>query len=323
MKDLRIVFMGTPDFAVESLKQLIEADFNIVGVITAPDKPAGRGHKLKQSPVKKFAVKKNIPVLQPQKLKNKEFISELTQLKADLQVVVAFRMLPEVVWAMPPRGTINLHASLLPQYRGAAPINWAIINGEKETGATTFFIRHQIDTGNIIFQEKIPIAQDENAQVVHDKLMVMGADLLVKTVKAIAENNFPEKKQQDILSKKVKLKHAPKIFKQDCKINWQQDCHTIYNFIRGLSPYPVAWFELENIKTGKKTTMRIFEATYRTEQTDKPAGTIISDNKNFIGITTNNGIILLKDLQLQDKKRMQVEDFLRGFDIETVIINLY
>jgi len=294
--------MGTPDFAVASLDALVQANFNVVAVITAPDKPAGRGQKINESAVKRYAVEKGIPVLQPEKLKSPEFLEELKSYEADLQVVVAFRMLPEVVWNMPSKGTINLHGSLLPQYRGAAPINHAIINGEKESGVTTFFLTHTIDTGDIILSDKTPIADDETAGELHDKLMVIGANLLVKTVTAIAEGNFTEQPQpqSDV------LKHAPKIFKDDCKINWNNPSQLIYNLIRGLSPYPTA-FTLLNDKT-----LKIFKAELENKEPGIAAGGFLSDGKTYLKFATKDGFIKLLDIQYEGKKRMLIEDFLRG-----------
>lgn len=294
--------MGTPDFAVASLDALVQANFNVVAVITAPDKPAGRGQKINESAVKRYAVEKGIPVLQPEKLKNPEFLEELKSYEADLQVVVAFRMLPEVVWNMPSKGTINLHGSLLPQYRGAAPINHAIINGEKESGVTTFFLTHTIDTGDIILSDKTPIADDETAGELHDKLMVIGANSLVKTVTAIAEGNFTEQPQpqSDV------LKHAPKIFKDDCKINWNNPSQLIYNLIRGLSPYPTA-FTLLNDKT-----LKIFKAELENKEPGIAAGGFLSDGKTYLKFATKDGFIKLLDIQYEGKKRMLIEDFLRG-----------
>ncbi|WP_244828655.1 methionyl-tRNA formyltransferase [Carboxylicivirga sediminis] len=312
-KQLRIVFMGTPDFAVESLKALVENQYNIVGVVTAPDRPAGRGQKLKQSPVKEYALSVNIPVLQPEKLKNPEFLEELKALKADLQIIVAFRMLPEAVWNMPPMGSFNLHGSLLPRYRGAAPINWAVINGDKETGVTTFFLKHEIDTGNIIFQEKMPITDDDTAGTVHDKMMVLGAGLVVKTVKAIEEGRaeaLPQDNDDNL------LKHAPKIFKDDCRIDWQQDAESIRNHIRGLSPYPTAWTEFK-MKTGKDISCKLFFAE-RNKSKQLAPGQFDSDNKTYLSIGTGNGVLNITQLQLAGKKRMTIEELLRGFDCEQI-----
>ncbi len=308
MQDLRIVFMGTPDFATESLRALLNAGANIVGVITAPDKPAGRGRKLTPSSVKKFALEKNLKILQPEKLKAPAFLEELKALKADLQVVVAFRMLPEAVWNMPPKGTFNLHASLLPEYRGAAPINWAVINGETKTGVTTFFLEQEIDTGDIIFQEEIEIAENDNAGTVHDKLMKKGAHLVVKTVDAIARNNVNPIPQPD-----REHKPAPKIFKDDCRIDWTAESHKVHNLIRGLSPYPAAWTELVN-PDGQSVSVKIFETEKKGSEELKP-GEIYCDNKTTILAGTANGDLKIHELQMAGKKRMTTEDFLRGHKI--------
>ncbi|WP_412465688.1 methionyl-tRNA formyltransferase [Pedobacter sp. KLB.chiD] len=299
---MKIVFMGTPDFAVASLDALVQANFDIVAVVTAPDKPAGRGQKLNESAVKKYAVEKGIPVLQPEKLKNPGFLETLASYKADLQVVVAFRMLPEVVWNMPPKGTINLHGSLLPQYRGAAPINHAIINGEKESGVTTFFLTHEIDTGNIILSDSTAIADDETAGDLHDKLMHIGANLLVKTLKAIEAGEVNEQPQP----KSDNLKHAPKIFKEDCKIDWNNQAQTIYNLIRGLSPYPTAFTFLN------EKTLKIFKAEIEDKEPGIVAGGFLTDGKNYLKFAAKDGFIKLLDIQYEGKKRMPIEDFLRG-----------
>jgi methionyl-tRNA formyltransferase len=312
-KDLRIVFMGTPDFAVESLKALVENNSNIVGVVPAPARPAGRGQKLKQSPVKEYAVSVNIPVLQPEKLKNEEFLGELKALKADLQIIVAFLMLPEVVWSMPPLGSFNLHGSLLPRYRGAAPINWAVINGDKETGVTTFFLKHEIDTGNVIFQERMPINDDDTAGTVHDKMMVLGAGLVVKTVQAIIDEKAEALPQSNDESQ---LKHAPKIFKDDCRIDWQKDVESVRNHIRGLSPYPTAWTEF-GMKNGKQISCKVFFAE-RNDTKELSAGQFESDNKTYLSIGTGNGVLDITQLQLAGKKRMTIEELLRGFDTEQI-----
>lgn len=294
--------MGTPDFAVASLNALKNAGFDIVGVVTAPDKPAGRGQKLNESAVKKYAVEHGLKVLQPLKLKNPDFIAELKSLNADLQVVVAFRMLPEAVWNMPPKGTINLHGSLLPQYRGAAPINHAIINGEKESGVTTFFLKQEIDTGDVIFSESTPITEDDTAGTLHDRLMEIGAKLIVKTAKAIANGNYKEVPQP----MNTELKSAPKIFKDFCQINWKQDNQTVFNHIRGLSPYPTA-FTFFNDKT-----LKVFKVEKDTQQPDIEAGNFKTDGKTYLKFATDNGYINLLEVQLEGKKRMQVDEFLRG-----------
>jgi methionyl-tRNA formyltransferase len=311
-KDLRIVFMGTPDFAVESLKALVNGGYNIVGVITAPDKPAGRGNKLTESAVKKYAVENNLKVLQPEKLKNPDFLAELENLKADLQVVVAFRMLPEVVWNMPPKGTFNLHGSLLPQYRGAAPLNWAVINGETKTGVTTFLLDHEIDTGKIIFKKETPIGENETVGDVHDRLMEIGANLVVETVDAIAGGSIQPVPQSDLIEEN-KIKHAPKIFKEDCKIDWTKDTESIRNLVRGLSPYPTAWTNLENMKTGEEILTKIFFAQKVVSDKGGLPGTIETDRKTFLNVACRNGWLQITDLQIAGKKRMKTEEFLRGF----------
>nr|WP_068893299.1 methionyl-tRNA formyltransferase [Pedobacter panaciterrae] len=299
---MKIVFMGTPDFAVASLNALVEAGFDVVGVVTAADKPAGRGQKLQESAVKQYAISKGITVLQPLKLKDPLFIDELKALNADLQVVVAFRMLPEIVWDMPAKGTINLHASLLPQYRGAAPINHVIINGEKESGVTTFFLKHEIDTGDVIFSESVAISDDETAGDLHDKLMNVGASLLVKTVKAIAEGNYTEQPQPQ----SDDLKHAPKIFKEHCLIDWNQSAHKIYNLIRGLSPYPTAFTKLND------KTLKVFKAEFEEKEPGISPGSFLSDGKTYLKFAAKDGFIKFTDLQYEGKKRMQVDEFLRG-----------
>ena len=304
-KELRIVFLGTPDFAVENLKALVEDGQNIVGVITAPDKPAGRGRKIQETAVKQYATKQNLFLMQPTNLKDEAFIEELKALNADLQIVVAFRMLPEKVWDMPKLGTFNLHASLLPQYRGAAPINWAIMNGEKETGVSTFFLQHKIDTGNIIFQEKVEITENMNVGELHDKLMFLGAKLVVETIHSIVEENIKETVQKDF--PEHELKFAPKIFKEDCLINWGKDIEDIHNHIRGLSPYPTAWTEISNKK------LKIFKSIIIKEQHKKEIGEIVSDKKEYLKIAVNSGFIQIEELQLEGKKRMIIKDFLRGF----------
>jgi len=302
-KELRIVFMGTPEFAVASLSKLVYAGCNIVGVITAPDKPAGRGMELQQSAVKKYAFEKGLTILQPEKLKNLEFIEQLKSLNADLQIVVAFRMLPEVVWNMPPMGTLNLHGSLLPQYRGAAPINWAIINGEAYTGVTTFKLKHEIDTGDILLNEKITIEEHETAGTLHDKMKVIGADVLLKTVIGLAEGNINEKPQDNF-----NIKHAPKIFTETCAIDWNKSANEINNLIRGLSPYPAAFTHLD----GKK--LKIFASTIDLDSSSlSTTGSYKTDGKQYLKFGCNDGYICITDLQLEGKKRMKVEDFLRGY----------
>ena len=318
----RIIFMGTPEFAVASLEALVKAGCDIVGVVTAPDKPAGRGMKMNESAVKKYAVKNGLKILQPEKLKNHEFLSELKSLNADLQVVVAFRMLPELVWNMPPKGTINLHASLLPQYRGAAPINWAIINGEKETGVTTFKLQHEIDTGNILLQARIEIGDNETAGELHDRMKEIGAQLLVRTVEGIANGTLQEVPQSamangqsaiensansSLITDYSLLKHAPKITTQTCQINWQKSTDEIHNLIRGLSPYPAAFTEL-----GDKN-LKVFRSEKEQAPPTSRPGRWETDRRSYLKFACSDGYILVKDLQLEGKKRMGVEDFLRGY----------
>ena len=307
-KSIRIVFLGTPDFAVASLDALVKAGCNIVGVITAPDKPAGRGLQLQQSAVKKYAVENNLHVLQPEKLKNEAFIEDLKLLQADVQVVVAFRMLPEIVWNMPPMGTINVHGSLLPQYRGAAPINWAIINGEKQTGVTTFKLKHEIDTGNILMQEIIPINDDETAGELHDKMKDIGAALLVKTIKAVAANNIDEIDQNQASNiEHQTLKHAPKLFTDTCKIDFNKPVDEVYDLIRGLAPYPAAFTMLNN------KTLKIFSCKKEMATPLETAGTYVTDNKSYLKFACPNGYINALEIQMEGKKRIKIEEFLRGF----------
>ncbi|WP_026630789.1 methionyl-tRNA formyltransferase [Dyadobacter alkalitolerans] len=299
---LRIIFMGTPEFAVPSLKSLVESNSNVVAVITVPDKPAGRGQKQTASPVKLYAEAQGIPVLQPEKLKNPEFLEELRSYKADLQVVVAFRMLPEVVWSMPPKGTFNLHSSLLPQYRGAAPINWAVINGETETGVTTFFIEKDIDTGKIIFQDKEPIHREDDAGSLYERLMEKGARLVVKTVKAIEAGNYPQEPQEE----PAEIRTAPKIFRETCEIDWQKPAQEIHNFIRGLSPYPAAWTTLNGL------SCKIFKSSIVDFEANDTPGQFRTDGKSFLHFKTGDGWLSIEVLQLEGKKRMEIGDFLRG-----------
>lgn len=308
MNKLRIVFMGTPHFATASLKALVQNNYEVVGVITAPDKPAGRGQKLRSSSVKEYALSKNLTVLQPNNLKDRSFITSLKALKADVQVVVAFRMLPEIIWNMPPKGTFNLHASLLPKYRGAAPINWAVINGDKESGVSTFFIEHKIDTGNIIFQDKIKIKEEDNAGIVHDKLMVIGSKLVCKTIDAINNKSAPNIKQKGVATV------APKIFKEDCQIDWNKNIHDIHNHIRGLSPYPSAWTTLS---IGKN--IKIYQSLKEVTIHQETIGSILTDYKNYFKVAVNGGFIHLITLQLEGKKRMSAADFLRGFQLNEKI----
>ncbi len=302
---MKIIFLGTPDFAVATLKALVEAEFTICAVVTAPDKPAGRGMKMQMSSVKQYALAQNIPVLQPDKLKDDAFLHDLRSLGADIHVVVAFRMLPEVVWNMPPLGTINLHASLLPHYRGAAPINWAIINGEQVTGVTTFRLQHAIDTGNILLQEKVAITDTDTAGSLHDKLMNTGAALMVKTIKGIAAGTLTEEPQQELSG----LKTAPKIFTETCRIQWAQPTKAVYNFIRGLSPYPAAFTELQ----GRK--IKIFAATPEDTFHQYAPGEVVSDHKTCLKFACVDGFISIVELQMEGKTRMPVDHFLRGFKL--------
>lgn len=310
-EDLRIVYMGTPDFAVESLRCLVEGGYNVVGVITMPDKPAGRGHKLQFSPVKQYALEHSLPLLQPEKLKDEAFVEALREWKADLQIVVAFRMLPEVVWNMPRLGTFNLHASLLPQYRGAAPINWAVINGDTETGITTFFLRHEIDTGEVIQQVRIPIADTDDVGIVHDKLMMLGGKLVTETVDAIL-NDAVKPIPQEEMAVVGELRPAPKIFKDTCRIDWNQPVKRIYDFIRGLSPYPAAWSELVQ-PDGETVVMKIFETEKIIQSHQLTPGTLLTDGKTYIHVATADGIIGICALQLPGKKRLKTDELLRGF----------
>ncbi len=307
---LRIVFMGTPEFAVASLDALVKAGFDIVGVVTAPDKSAGRGLNIQESAIKKYAVEKGLRLLQPEKLKNDAFIQELRSLNADVQVVVAFRMLPEIVWNMPPMGTINLHASLLPEYRGAAPINWAVINGEKETGVTTFKLQHAIDTGNILLQEKLSIGEDETAGELHDRMKITGADLLVKTMQQLADGTLKEITQSEIVTDPQTLHHAPKIFTETCKIDWNKTVGEIYNLIRGLSPYPAAFTFLDD------KILKIFRSKKEITLHNVEEGAIKTDGKTFLKYACKNGFIHLLDIQLEGKKRMLITDFLRGYRLQ-------
>jgi len=314
---MKIVFFGTPGFAVGVLSKIIEEKYTVLAVVTAPDKPAGRGKKLLSSEVKEYALSKNLMVLQPEKLKSEEFITQLHSLNADVFVVVAFRMLPQIVWKMPSKGTFNLHASLLPQYRGAAPINWAIINGEKETGVTTFFIQEEIDKGNIIFQEKIKIEDNWDAGILHDKLMGIGSALVVKTLDAI-ENNVINTVSQEDVNLGMELKSAPKIFKEDCKLNFSDSAEKIHLMCKGLSPFPGAWCTLKNNE--KTFLLKIYETSILNDEFDQAkAGTTQSDNKTFIRFKSGDKWLSLLSLQLEGKKRMKVDEFLRGFNWESDI----
>lgn len=315
-EELRIVYMGTPDFAVESLRALVEGGYNVVGVVTMPDKPMGRHQdSLQASPVKKYAVEHGLKVLQPEKLKDECFIGELRALRADLQIVVAFRMLPEIVWAMPPMGTFNLHAALLPQYRGAAPLNWAVINGEVETGITTFFLKHEIDTGEVIRQVRIPIADTDNVGDVHDRLMFLGAKLVTETVDQILAGTVHPIPQEQ-MQVTGPLYPAPKIFKETCRMNWDgRNLKQLYDFVRGLSPYPAAWTELVSPQ-GKTMVLKIYETEKEWAEHQHPVGTVCSDGTTYMKVAVRDGFLHLKELQLAGKKRMRVTDFLRGFRME-------
>ena len=313
-QSLRIVFMGTPEFAVASLDALVKAGCNIVGVITAPDKPGGRGMQLQQSDVKKYAVENGLKVLQPEKLKAPEFLEELKSLNAELQIVVAFRMLPELVWNMPPIGSVNLHGSLLPKYRGAAPINWAVINGEKETGVTTFKLKHEIDTGDILLQESFAIGNDETVGEIHERMKAIGAALIVKTVKGLAKGTLKEIPQEVLapspLGKAGMGPHAPKIFTDTCKINFTKSIDEVYNLVRGLSPYPAAFTFLNDKK------LKIFAAEKIHLQPTIEAGNFETDHKTFLQFACADGFLLLKEIQLEGKKKMLIADFLRGYRFE-------
>lgn len=313
-ESLRIVFMGTPDFAVESLSALVEEGYNVVGVITMPDKAVGRGYKMQSSPVKQYAEGKGITLLQPASLKDPLFLDELRSLKADLQIVVAFRMLPEVVWNMPPLGSFNLHASLLPQYRGAAPINWALINGENKTGVTTFFLSHEIDTGRIIFREETTIGEEENAGALHDRLMKMGASLVIRTVEAIRGGKVADIPQSELCKEEEILKSAPKIFRETCRINWSSSAGEVRNLIRGLSPYPAAWTELLPKQGSESLRFKLFASEKISQKrSELPPGSICTDNRSYLDVAVGDGFVRISDLQLQGKKRMKTSDFLNGF----------
>ncbi len=306
--------MGTPEFATASLQALVETNFNIVGVITAPDKPSGRGKRISESDVKKYAIKQGLKVLQPVNLKDPGFIEEFRTLNANLGIVVAFRMLPEVIWSMPEYGTFNLHASLLPQYRGAAPINHAVMNGEKETGVTTFYLKQKIDTGDIIFQEKLPIGEDETVGELHDRLMEIGSGLVVKTVEAIKLENIVLQKQSELSTAMTVINEAPKIYKDDCRIDWSKPVDIIYNKIRGLSPYPTAYTVLKH-PDGTIYYMKIYKSKYTFSDSKVTPGTIKTNNKSYLTIYSISGSIDILDLQIAGKKRMVIKDFLNGFDM--------
>ena len=312
-EDFRIVYMGTPDFAVESLRRLVDGGYQVVGVVTMPDKPMGRhGSVLQSSPVKKYALEHGLKVMQPVKLKDEAFLEELAALDAHLQIVVAFRMLPEVVWNMPKLGTFNLHASLLPQYRGAAPINWAVINGEKETGVTTFFLQHEIDTGEIIQQVRIPISDNDNAGTVHDRLMTLGGDLVVNTVDAIINGTVKTVPQEICMRHDTLLKPAPKIFRDTCRIDWNhKNLQQLHDFVRGLSPYPAAWTIFED-GLGKKMEVKIFETRTERAAHHLPIGSLLTDGKSSLKVAVDGGFLHVLTLQLAGKKQMDIRDFLRG-----------
>ena len=314
-EQLKIVFMGTPDFAVPSLEILLLNDYQVVGVVTVPDKPAGRGLQMHESAVKRFAVQHQLKVLQPQNLKDEHFQQELAELGANLQIVVAFRMLPKAVWQMPSLGTFNLHGSLLPQYRGAAPINWAVINGEKETGVTTFFLKHEIDTGHIVHRAKCPIQDNDTAGNIHDKLMLIGAELVLKTVETIVAEKIQPIPQEQLINEGEVLKPAPKIHKQDCRIAWSQNVEIIHNRVRGLAPFPGAFSEFTD---GKQViSIKIMEVKSEQVKHDMAVGTIVTDNKSYLKIAALDGFVHLVHLQMAGKKRMFVEDFLRGYHFNT------
>lgn len=323
MEKLRIVYLGTPDFAVEPLRRLLERQrscedcgYEIVGVVTMPDKVINkRGSQLLMSPVKQYAVAENLPVLQPESLKDEAFQSALRDWRADLQIVVAFRMLPESVWNMPRLGTFNLHASLLPQYRGAAPINWAIINGDKETGVTTFFLKHEIDTGDVIFRDVVAIDEKDNAGTLHDKLMLQGGDTVVRTVDAIVNGKATAMAQDTMYLSESELRPAPKIFRDTCRIDWTKSVEQVYDFVRGMSPYPAAWCELVGAD-GKEVALKVYEAEKELCQHSKEPGTVVTDSKTHVKVAVDGGYISLLEVQFAGKKRMPVADLLRGFSID-------
>ena len=310
-EELRIVYMGTPDFAVETLRLLVENKYNVVAVVTMPDKPAGRGHKIQFSPVKQYALSVGLPILQPVNLKDEAFIEELRSYQAHLQIVVAFRMLPQIVWDMPPMGTFNLHASLLPQYRGAAPLNWAIMNGDKETGITTFFLTHEIDTGRVIQRRSIEIADTDNVGIIHDKLMMMGAEMVCETVDNIIADKVVAIPQEELMTDEP-LRPAPKIFKDTCHLDFTRSAEQLYNQVRGLSPYPAAWCEFVSPE-GEAIGVKIFEAARHTCNHNLTPGTVVTDGKKNIEIACEDGYLQLLSLQLAGKKRLSAEELLRGF----------
>lgn len=311
---LRILFFGTPEFAVPSLDMLMKNNYDVVGIVTAPDKPAGRGLELKLSAVKEYAMSKNIRVLQPENLKSEEFLNQIKELNPNLGIVVAFRKLPKEVWSFPSLRTFNLHASLLPHYRGAAPINWAIINGEKESGVTTFFLDDEIDAGKIILRAKENIKEEDNAGDLYERLMKDGADLVLKTVRAIETGNYTPEEQSSFVKSSEKIKLAPKIFKDDCKINWKKKAEDVYDFIRGLSPYPTAWTEIK--KENETLSMKIFKSIKEMAEHQNEIGSIHTDGKTFVKVAVKEGFISLIELQLAGRKKMNIEEFLRGFSFE-------
>ena len=323
MEKLRIVYLGTPDFAVEPLRRLLEnqracseCGYEVVGVVTMPDKMINkRGNQLLMSPVKQFAVAENLPILQPESLKDEAFLDALREWRADLQIVVAFRMLPESVWNMPRLGTFNLHASLLPQYRGAAPINWAIINGDKETGVTTFFLKHEIDTGDVIYRDVVAIDEKDNAGTLHDKLMIQGGDTVLRTVEAIVRGEATAVEQRAMYDNECELRPAPKIFRETCRIDWGKSVGQVYDFVRGMSPYPAAWCELADAQN-KEVALKVYEVEKELSAHNKPCGTLLTDGKTFVKVAVEGGYISLVEVQLAGKKRMPVADLLRGFPIE-------
>lgn len=313
-EELRIVFFGTPDFAVESLSRLVEGGYNVVGVVTMPDKPAGRGHRMLQSAVKQYAVEKGLHLMQPERLKDESFVKELRSLDAQLNIVIAFRMLPEVVWAMPPLGTFNLHASLLPKYRGAAPINWAVMNGDTVTGVTTFFLKHEIDTGDVIQQKSIEIGRNDNVETVHDRLMTLGAGMVIETVDAIIAGTVKPIPQEQMLTAGEQPTPAPKIFTETCRIDWNWSSEKIYNHIRGLSPYPAAWSELVDTK-GDVFHVKVFATGEPVNKGGAVPGKIIADRKH-LNVDCSDGTLEILSLQLSGKRRMPAADFMRGFTID-------
>ena len=329
MSKLKIVYLGTPDFAVEPLRRLVEKQrstpdcgYEVVGVVTMPDKIISkRGNQLLMSPVKQYAVAEDLPVLQPESLKDEKFQQDLKSWNADLQIVVAFRMLPESVWNMPRLGTFNLHASLLPRYRGAAPINWAIINGDKETGVTTFFLKHEIDTGDVIYRDVVTIEESDNAGTLHDKLMLQGGDTVVKTVDAIVKGEAVAIAQDTMFTDEKELIPAPKIFRDTCRINWEKDVEEIYNFVRGMSPYPAAWCELTDANNNV-TALKVYEVKKEFAEHSKPIGTLLTDGKSFLKVAVKNGYISLVNVQLAGKKRMPIADLLNGFSTCGLNMNL-